>query len=80
MTNRMTKDRAWSIGTVKRIEPPHRVPSQLKVLIADGIAMTSVVIMKAEPSAGFMPDWNMWWPQTIHDRKAMASMAYTMAR
>ena len=39
--------------------PPHSVPSQLKVLMADGTPMTIVVIMKLVPSVGFMPLWNM---------------------
>ena len=54
-----TKPKAKSIGTVKRIVPPQSVPSQLKTLIADGIAMTMVVIMKAVPSSGFMPLMNI---------------------
>ena len=54
-----TKPRAKSIGEVKRIEPPQRVPSQLKVLIADGTAMTMVESIKAVPSSGFMPLTNM---------------------
>ena len=48
-----------SIGDVKRIDPPQRVPSQLKVLIADGTAINMVVSVKAVPSAGFMPLWNI---------------------
>ena len=44
MTNMATNARALSIGTVKRIVPPQRVPSQLKVLIADGTAITMVVM------------------------------------
>ena len=60
MTNMATKARALSIGTVKRIVPPQRVPSQLKVLIADGTAITMVVMVNDTPSAGFMPLWNIW--------------------
>ena len=60
--------------------PPHSVPSQLNVLIAEGTAMTIVVIMNAMPSVGFMPDWNMWWPHTIQLRKAMAIIEYAIAR
>ena len=60
--------------------PPHSVPSQLKVLIADGTAMTIVEIMNAMPRVGFMPLWNMWWPQTIQLRKAMAIIENAMAR
>ena len=60
--------------------PPHSVPSQLKVLIADGTAMTIVEIMNAMPSVGFMPLWNMWCPHTIQLRKAMPIIEYAMAR
>jgi hypothetical protein len=45
MTNIETNPSAFSIGVVKVIDPPQRVPSQLKVLIADGTAMTIVEIM-----------------------------------
>src|SRR5262249_23083420 len=62
---------AWIIGVVKRIEPPHSVPSQLNDLIADGTAMTIVVSMNDVPSAGLMPLTNMWWPYTIHERNAI---------
>ena len=39
--------------------PPHSVPSQLNVLMADGTAMTMVESMNAVPNIGFMPLWNM---------------------
>jgi hypothetical protein len=52
--------------------PPHSVPSQLNVLIAEGTAMTIVVVMNAIPSVGFIPDWNMWCPHTIQLRPAIA--------
>ena len=71
MTNIDTNAEAWSIGVVNWIVPPQSVPSQLNVLMAEGTAMIIVVSMKVVPSAGFMPLWNMWWPQTIHDRNAM---------
>ena len=35
------------------------VPSQLNTLMAEGTAMTIVVIMKVVPSVGFIPLWNM---------------------
>src|SRR5262250_3112058 len=74
-----TNPRANSIGTVRRMEPPQSVPNQLKVLIAEGTAITIVVIMKAVPRRGFMPLMNIWWPQTIHERKAMAIMENAIA-
>ena len=56
---------AFSIGVVKWMLPPQSVPSQLNVLMADGTAMTIVEIMNVVPRIGFMPLWNMWWPQTM---------------
>ncbi len=46
MTNIHTKASAFSMGTVNWIRPPHRVPSQLNVLMAEGTAMIIVVTMK----------------------------------
>src|SRR5262245_27399869 len=80
MTNIETNEIAISIGVVKRMFPPHTVPSQLNVLIADGTAMTIVEIMNDVPRMGFMPLWNTWWPHTIHPRPAMPSIEYAMAR
>ena len=59
ITNIDTNASACSIGVVKRMSPPHSVPSQLNVLIADGTAITIVVVMNAMPRVGFIPDWNM---------------------
>ena len=53
------KSQAKSIGEVRRMVPPHKVPSQLKTLMADGTAITMVVIIKAVPSSGFIPLMNM---------------------
>src|SRR2546421_188478 len=52
ITNIDTKPMANSMGVVKRMLPRQSVPSQLKVLMADGTAMTIVDIMKLVPSAG----------------------------
>src|SRR5215471_10300331 len=71
MTNIDTKDSAFNIGVVKWTSPPHTVPSQLNVLIAEGTAMTIVEIMNVVPSNGFMPLWNMWWPQTMNPSPAI---------
>src|ERR1700731_2001195 len=75
MTNMATKERAFNIGVVNRMLPP-----QLNVLIADGTAMTIVEIMKVVPSSGFMPLWNMWWPQTMKPRPAIPIIEYAIAR
>src|SRR5262245_51309899 len=80
ITNIDTKASALSIGTVNRMFPPHSVPSQLNVLMAEGTAITMVVIMKDVPSAGFIPLTNMWWPYTIQDRKAMPIIENAIAR
>src|SRR5258705_9125217 len=80
ITNMATKPRANNIGTLKWMSPPHNVPSQLKVLMADGTAMTIVEIMKLVPRVGFMPLWNMWWPQTIQPRNAMPIIENAIAR
>ena len=71
MTNIDTNESAFSIGVVKWMFPPQSVPSQLNVLMADGTAITIVEIMKVVPRIGFMPLWNMWWPQTMKPRPAM---------
>src|SRR2546428_468473 len=51
MTNIETNPMANSIGVVNWMLPPHSVPSQLKVLMAEGTAMTIVDAMKLVPSA-----------------------------
>src|SRR5262244_2503977 len=80
MTKLETNPGANSIGLLKRMSPPHRVPSQLKVLIADGTAMTMVDSINAVPRTGFMPLMNMWCPHTIHDKKAKAIIENAIAR
>src|SRR5512141_3102447 len=74
ITNIATNEMAFSIGVVNRMEPPQSVPSQLKVLMADGTAMTIVEIMNVVPRIGFMPLWNMWCPHTIQPRPAIPMM------
>ena len=46
-TNNETKPMAYSIGVSKRMRPFHIVPSQLKVLMADGTPMHIVRIENA---------------------------------
>ena len=48
-TNSDTKPMENSIGVVKRMRAPQSVPSQLKVLIADGTPIESVSTEKAIP-------------------------------
>ena len=44
--NRKTKPSANSIGVVKRIDPPHMVAIQEKILMPVGTAITMVANMK----------------------------------
>src|SRR4030095_2421834 len=80
ITNIDTNASAFSIGVVKRIDPPHRVPRQLNVLSAEGTAMPIVEIMNVVPRIGFMPLWNMWCPHTIQPRPAIPRIEYAIAR
>src|SRR5688500_12993281 len=80
MTNIATNAIAFHIAAVKRMFPPHKVPSQLNVLIADGTAMKIVDTAKVVPSVGFMPDWNMWCAHTMKPRNAIPAIAYTIGR
>ena len=71
MMNIETNDKANSMGVVKLIFPPQMVPSQLKTFTALGSAIIMVETMNVIPSIGFMPDTNIWWPQTIKPRPAI---------
>ena len=46
--------------------------------MAEGRAIIIVESMNVAPSAGFMPDWNMWWPQTMNPSPAMPAIASTI--
>ena len=75
MTNIETNASAKHIAVVNSIEPRQTVPIQLKVLMAEGTAMTMVEIEKAALSVRFIPLTNMWWPQTMNPRKPIATIA-----
>ena len=51
---------------------------QLGVIVALSVgphsAIIIVEIMNADPRYGFMPLTNMWWPQTMNPRPAMAEI------
>src|SRR5437870_13485263 len=79
ITNIETKAIALSIGVVKRMLPPHSVPSQLNVLMAEGTAITMVESMKLLPRAGLTPLWNMGCPHTLQERNAMPIIENVMA-
>src|SRR5229473_8048618 len=78
-TKRETNPMANSMGEENLSRPCMIVPSQLKVLIADGTPMPMVMIEKANAVYGLMPLINMWWPHTMNPRNPIDSMAYTMA-
>src|SRR2546421_9959707 len=78
ITNIATNATALSIGTVTFRLPRHIVPIQLNVFTAEGTAITSVDTMKDDPSVGFIPLMNMWWPHTIQPRNAIATIANTI--
>ena len=46
--------------------------------MAEGRAIIIVESMNVAPRAGFMPDWNMWWPQTIKPSPAIALIEKTI--
>ena len=78
MMNIETNAIAFSIAEVNWSRPPHIVPSQLNTLIAEGRAISIVESMNVAPSAGFMPDWNMWCPQTMKPSPAIVPIAKTI--
>src|SRR6267154_1206951 len=47
-TNKETNPMANNIGDTNRIRPPHNVPNQLKVLIAEGTPIAIVMTEEAE--------------------------------
>src|SRR5690554_8020631 len=53
---------------------------QLKALTADGMAINRVVNVNTEPRNGFIPDTNIWCPQTMVDKNAIANRDATIAR
>src|SRR3990172_101635 len=79
VTNSETNPSAKSIDVLNWIFPPHSVPSQLNVLMADGTPMAMVSSENANAEYGLNPLMNMWWPQTMKPRKPMDDMAATMA-
>ena len=64
---------ANSIAQLNWILPPHKVPSQLNVLIAEGTPMVMVRIENANAEYGLIPLTNMWWPHTQKPRKPIAA-------
>ncbi len=75
VTNRLTKPSENIMAVSKCIFPPHRVPIQLKVLMAEGTPIHIVSTENAMAEYGFIPLMNMWWPQTRNPRKPILRMA-----
>ena len=52
----------------------------MNAFTADGIAINKVVNVNTDPKNGFIPEINMWCPQTIVDKNAMAIIDRIIAR
>ena len=63
---------ANSIGVSKVIDPFHIVATQLNTFTPVGTAISMVAYMKNNSPNTGMPVVNMWWPQTMKDRNAIA--------
>src|SRR5260370_8947691 len=74
-----TKAREKHSGGLNRHDPPQTVPIQLKVLTAEGTAITIVENENVAESKRFIPLTNMWWPQTMKPSPPMAISAKTIA-
>ena len=59
-TKSETNPSAKSIGEANLIRAPQSVPSQLKVLIAEGTPIVNVRTEKTIDVRGFIPLMNMW--------------------
>ena len=70
---------ANKLAGLNRILPPYKVAIQLNTLTAEGTAIIKVNMTKKFEMKGFTPDINIWCAQTMKDKKAMASMEYTIA-
>src|SRR5690606_29026800 len=60
--------------------PFHNVVIQLKAFTAEGIAINKVVKVNTDPRNGFIPETNIWCPQTMVDKKAIAKREVIIAR
>jgi hypothetical protein len=68
-----------SIEVVNRSLPPHRVNTQLKILMPVGTAMNIVASAKAERATGPMAEVNMWCAHTPKPMNPIAAPAKTTA-
>jgi hypothetical protein len=80
MPNIGRKPRANSIGTVNRIDPPHKDKIKAVRMTTEGIEMIIVVVWKKEDITVPIPVMNMWCAQTMNDMKPRKMSAYTIDR
>jgi len=52
---------------------------QLNAFTAEGIAINNVVNVNTDPKKGFIPDINIWCPQTIVDKNPIAKIDIIIA-
>ena len=67
------------IAVVKRSEPPHKVATQLKILIPVGTAIAYELNMKNPSTGVFTGVVYMWWAQTSVPRNAIATVDVAIA-
>ncbi len=68
------KESAKSMGASSDIDPLYMVETQLKTLMADGIATTKVRKEKTMMPRSLIPEVYMWCPQTAEPAAAMARL------
>jgi hypothetical protein len=69
---------ANNIGTGNRIEPRQSDKSRALKIITDGTEMRTVVNEKNELTALPIPVRNMWWAQTMKERKPIPKTEKTI--
>ena len=71
---------AQSIGTVKRIEPPHSEMNKAVSRITEGMEINTVVVWKNVETDEPMPVKYMWCAHTMKLRNPSTSTPYTIER
>ena len=80
ITNATMNPMAKRFAVVRRITPPHMVPTHEKILMPVGTAISSVANMIGTRSQDCMPEANMWWAQTEKPRTAIPADENATAR
>ena len=62
------------IAVVKRIDPPHMVPIQLKIFTPVGTPIRKLPVAKAVLAMSPIPVANMWCAHTVNPRNPMATL------